>query len=155
MAITLTTPVTGGTQTGFTAPTYTITADVAPTPQGKQWAVSALGGTQVGVTAHTASSPFTVTVVRPTVLKSFPVGSLSNSLIKSVPNNVYKIIIRKGLTPASGQPVTVAPIICTLPVPAGADTFDAANVRAMISLLVGSLNQLSAGLGDTAVTGIA
>jgi hypothetical protein len=39
-------------------------------------------------------------------------------------------------------------------VPAGADTADAANIRASISLLVGALNQISASIGDTLITGV-
>jgi len=56
-----TTPVTGGAQTGFTAPTYTLSVDTAPDINGKQHAVTALGGTQAGVTSHSVSNPFTVT----------------------------------------------------------------------------------------------
>lgn len=154
MAMSLTSPVTGGTQTGFTAPTYTLTADTAPDQFGKQWAVTALGGTQAGVTVHSASNPFTVTINRPKQMKSLPSGNLTNSVIRNVPNNTWKLVFRKGLTPASGQPVTVRPATIEIPVPAGADTNDAANLRALISLMVGTLNQISAGLGDSTVTGI-
>jgi hypothetical protein len=45
-------------------------------------------------------------------------------------------------------------IVTTIEVPAGADTADAPNVRAALSLMVGSLNQISASMGDTAVTGV-
>jgi hypothetical protein len=48
-------------------------------------------------------------------------------------------------------------LIATLSVdvPAGSDTADPANIRAAISLLVGLLNQQSAGIGDSLVTGLA
>jgi hypothetical protein len=39
-------------------------------------------------------------------------------------------------------------------VPAGADAADPANVRAALSLMIGALNQISASIGDTAVTGV-
>jgi hypothetical protein len=39
-------------------------------------------------------------------------------------------------------------------IPAGADTADAANVRAAWSFHIGCLNQASAGVGDTTVTGV-
>jgi hypothetical protein len=39
-------------------------------------------------------------------------------------------------------------------VPAGADTADAPNVRAALSMHIGSLSQASAGIGDTGVSGI-
>jgi hypothetical protein len=41
-----------------------------------------------------------------------------------------------------------------LSIPAGADTADTANVRAALSAHIGMLQQISAGLGDTLVTGI-
>jgi hypothetical protein len=45
-------------------------------------------------------------------------------------------------------------ISCDIAVPAGADSADAANVRAALSLLIGSLNSISASIGDTLVTGV-
>lgn len=59
MSFTLTSPITGAAQTGFTSPTYTLTSDLAPDNNGKQVAVTALGGTQVGVTTHSVAAPFT------------------------------------------------------------------------------------------------
>jgi hypothetical protein len=69
MSFTLTSPITGAAQTGLTAPTYTHTPDVAPAASGRQVAVTALGGTQTGVLAHTVSSPFTLTFFKPSVSK--------------------------------------------------------------------------------------
>jgi len=69
MSFNLTSPVTGASQTGFTAPTYTLTVDTAPDVNAKQWAVTALGGTQAGVSSHSVASPFTVTMFRPKVLR--------------------------------------------------------------------------------------
>lgn len=154
MAVALTTPVTGGAQTGFTAPTYTIASDVAPDVNGKQYAVTGLGGTQAGVRAHAATDPFTVTYVRPKAFKAIGKPHPVTGLLPSVPKNTHVIIVRKGAIPLSGQPASVLLIRCSIDVPAGSDTADAANLRAAISLLVGSLNQLSAGLGDTLVSGL-
>jgi hypothetical protein len=39
-------------------------------------------------------------------------------------------------------------------VPAGSDSADAPNLRAMLSLSFGALSQQSAGIGDTIVSGI-
>lgn len=153
MSINITSPVTGGAQTGFTSPTYTVTADVAPDINGKQVAVTALGGTQTGVTLHSVASPFTGTVVRPKQLRVLGVPG-SNGYISSVPTNTYKVITRKGVTPAVNQPARILPIMTTIDVPAGADTYDSANLRAAIALHIGLLNQLSAGLGDTVVNGL-
>lgn len=154
MSFSVSTPVTGGAQTGFTSPTYTLATDTAPTNTGKQYAVSAIGGTQAGVDASSSPSrPFTMTLSRPAVLRQLPALN-ANGVLPNVPMNSYKIIVRKGVTPLSGQAGKVA--ICTLniDVPAGADVADAPNVRAMLSLLVGGINQISASMGDTVVTGV-
>lgn len=149
----LTTPITGGAQTGFTAPTYTIGADTAPDVNGKQVAVSALGGTQAGVTVHSVSSPFTVTMIKPKAFKSLAAVVPNTGLLPSVPKNSWKIIIRKGVTPLAGQPASIMLIKIDIDVPAGADTADAPNIRAAISAAIGALSQQSAGLGDTLVSG--
>lgn len=154
MAVALSSPVTGGAQTGFTAPTYTIASDVAPDVNGKQYAVTALGGTQVGVRIHAATDPFTVTYVRPKAFKAIGKPHPVTGLLPSVPKNTHVFIVRKGAIPLASQPASVLLIRCSIDVPAGSDTADAANLRAAISLLVGSLNQLSAGLGDTLVSGL-
>jgi hypothetical protein len=155
MSLTITSPVTGGAQTGFTTPTYTIAADTAPTSAGKQYAVTAIGGTQAGVdTASSPSKPFTVTGSRPQVLKALsPVDPVTGTL-RSVPRNTYTVNVRKGVTPLAGQAPVVLLAKLTIDVPAGADIADPANIRAAMSLLIGSLNQISASLGDTLVTGV-
>jgi hypothetical protein len=154
MSFTLTSPVTGAAQTGFTTPTYTLTADTAPDNNGKQNAVTALGGTQAGVTTHSVASPFTLTFVRPKVFRSLGKPNPTTGLIKDVPRNSYKLITRKGVTPLTGQPYANLQITTIIDVPAGSDTADAANVRAALAAHIGALNQQSAGAGDTCVTGI-
>ncbi len=155
MSLTLTSPVTGGAQTGFTSPTYTLATDTAPTNTGKQYAVSALGGTQTGVDASsTPSRPFTITLSRPSVLRQLPGVNAVTGLLPNVPRNVYKIIARKGVTVLTGQASQVALATVEISVPAGSDSVDAANVRAMLSLLIGAMNSISASIGDTAVTGV-
>jgi len=150
-----TTPITGAAQTGFVTPTYTIVADVAPDVNGKQHAVSALGGTQAGVTVHSVSSPFTVTFVRPKTFKVLGKTNPVTGLLPSVPKNQYKIIVRKGVLPLAGQPYSTAVITMNFDIPAGSDVADAANLRALFSAAIGALSQQSAGIGDTVVSGIA
>jgi len=149
-----TSPITGGPQTGFTSPTYTHVADTAPDANGKQVAVTALSGTQTGATVHSVSSPFTITFVRP---KSFKVLGQPNpvtGLVASVPKNVYKVITRKGTVPLAGQPFATMLVETTMSVPAGADSADAANIRAALSAHFGAIWQQSAGVGDTDVSGV-
>lgn len=150
----LTSPLTGGAQTGFTAPTYTLVTDVAPDVFGKQVAISALGGTQVGVTPHSVSSPFTVTAIRPRVFKSLGQVNPTTGQLPGVPKNQWTILVRKGMIPLAGQPPAMGSIRISMDIPAGSDVADPANVRAMISAAVGALNQQSAGLGDSAISGV-
>lgn len=154
MTITLSTPVTGGAQTGLTSPTYTITADTPPTANSKQWAVTALGGTQTGVNAHSVAAPFTVACFRPANFKSLSPVNAATGQLRGVPINTYKVNTRKGVLPLAGQPFKDARITSSIDVPAGSDVADAANLRAMISLHIGALQQISAGLGDTVVNGL-
>jgi hypothetical protein len=155
MSFTLTSPVTGGAQTGFTTPTYTLVTDTAPTSAGKQYAVASIGGTQTGVdTASSPTRPFTITLSRPQVLRALSPVDPVTGVLRSVPRNTYTIRARKGVTPLSGQSAVTMQGTVTLDIPAGADIADAANVRACLSLLIGALNQISASIGDTAVTGV-
>lgn len=147
-------PVTGGAQTGFTTPTYSFVSDVAPDSNGKQVAITALGGTQAGVTLHSVASPFTSTFVRPRTFKVLGQPNPVSGRIANVPRNTYKLLTRKGVTPLSGQPVVPAQMSTSIDIPAGSDLTDPANLRAMLSVHIGMLTQLSAELGNTVVTGI-
>lgn len=154
MAFSLTSPITGAAQTGFTSPTYTHVADTAPDVNGRQVAVSAVGGTQVGATVHSIASPFTLTIVRPKTFKVLGKTNPVTGLLPSVPMNTFKFITRKGVTPLAGQPYATLRITTIVDLPAGSDTADAANVRAALSAHIGGLYQQSAGLGDTSVSGV-
>jgi len=154
MAIALTSPITGAAQTGLTSPTYTLTADNAPDNNGKQWAVTALGGTQTGVTSHSVASPFTITFTRPKVLRGLGKPNPVTGVVSSVPRNTYKVIVRKGMLPLAGQPYQTGLFTLTCDVPAGADLTSPAEVRAALSCLFGALTQQSSGEGDTCVSGL-
>lgn len=154
MSFNLTSPVTGSPQTGFTSPTYTLVPDVAPTINGKQSAVTAVGGTQTGVVASSVAAPFTVTFVRPATLRVLGQPNPITGLIANIPVNTYKVITRKGVVPLTGQPYKTMLVTTTIEVPAGADTADAANIRAALSCHIGSLTQQSAGMGDTSISGV-
>lgn len=152
MSVVLPTSITGGAQTGFTTPGYTTTAGAFPGVNGKQNYVSALTGTQAGVRVHSVSDPFTTAAFQPLAPKAL--GSMNaNGIYTNVPINVYGLTVRKGLIPAASQPSQIGSVDIRCRVPAGSDGYDAANVRAMLSAAVGLLNALSAGLGDTLVSG--
>jgi len=155
MSISVTSPITGGAQTGFTAPTYTVVADTAPPGNpGKQVAVTAMGGTQAGVTAHSVASPFTINFTRPSNLRVVGQPNPVTGVVTAVPTNTYKCIVRKGVLPLAGQAYKTAVLTANCDIPAGADLADPANVRAGFSAFIGVLNQQSAGFGDMAVSGI-
>lgn len=149
----ITSPVTGAAQTGFTSPTYTLSSDTYPGVNGKQHAVTALGGTQASVRTHSVSDPFTISAGRPTSLRSLPALN-GNGGYSSIPRNTYFVITRKGVNVAANQPPVTMLISTKVEVPAGADSYDASNVRAAQSLHVGACWQQSANFGDLTTSGV-
>jgi hypothetical protein len=144
-------PVTGAPQTGLTSPTYTLVADTAPASHGKQYYVSALGGTQTGVEVNSLSNPFTMTFFKVPSPKALPPVNASGGL-SSVPKNVFKWNVRKGLEVLSGQPRQVGLFELSMSLPAGADIQDPESIRAALSLLFGTAWAESSNLGTTLIT---
>lgn len=154
MSISFPGTITGAAQTGFTSPTYTTTLDQAPGVNAKQVAITALGGTQAGVVVHSVSSPFTLAFWKPLVYALLGKPNPLTGLIQTIPMNKHKLIVRKGVTPAAGQPARVMVCRIELDVPAGAETYDIANVRACLSAAFGSAYSMSSGIGDTVNNGV-
>lgn len=146
--------ITGGAQTGFTTPGYTLSLDKAPELNATQYAVSAITGTQAGVTTHSGASPFTVAAFKPRVYRMLGRPNPTTGIISNVPMNTYKVIVRKGMLPAANQAAQVGKYTQILEIPAGCETYAAAEVRAMVSCGVGFVSGNSAGLGDTVVSGL-
>lgn len=153
MSFAPTSPVTGLAQTGLTSPTYTIASDTPPNAHSKQYAVSALGGTQTGVNVHSVSSPFTITAERPAAFRQLGSPNPVTGVISNVPRNVFVVRTRKGVSPLAGQPIQTMLIETRISVPAGADIADSINIRAALSAHLGSLSQVSSALGDVVLTG--
>lgn len=151
MTVSLTSPVTGSAQTGLTSPTYTHVADTPPNAYSKQYAVTALGGTQTGVSVHGASKPFTITFSRPQQIRSAPNVSPVTGVMPNSPRNVYSVVVRKGTAPGASQNPQTMVLRCDLSVVAGADLQEPEDIRAALSFLIGSLTQVSSGLGDTLI----
>ena len=152
MAFAPSTPITGAAITGLTSPTYTIVADTPPNAVSKQYAVSALGGTQTNVTVHSISSPFTLTMFRPANFKVLGQPNPSG-VIRSFPKNNFEVLSRKGVSVLANQPIQTALIRSSFSIPAGADAYDAANLKAMISAHIGMLWAIAQGISDTCLTG--
>lgn len=146
--------ITGGTQTGLTSPTYTLAADTPPGQGQKQWAVSALGGTQTNVRANTISDPFAVTFFKPVAPKALPAANPITNRYSSIPVNTYGMLVRKGVRVDSNATQAIARVRVNFDIPAGSDSNDAINIRAMISFLVGILTEEGDDLSDTLLTGV-
>lgn len=154
MTFALTTPVTGQPQTGLTSPTYTISSDTPPDANSKQWAVTALGGTQTGVLAHSVAAPFTVSMFRPKAFKALQPVNPVTGVLRGVPSNTYTVVTRKGVVPLVGQAFKTMIVRTIVECPAGSDTADPLSVRAALSAHFGAVTQASAGIGDTVVNGV-
>jgi hypothetical protein len=154
MTMNITSPITGGAQTGFTSPTYTNVADQATDVNMKQWAVTVAGGAGNTPVTHSASSPFSVSVWKPKAYKVLGKPNPVTGLLPNVPINVYKVIVRKGTIPLAGQPPAISYVKAEIGIAAGADTASPIDVRALLSAFAGVVSQLSSGSGDTAVTGL-
>jgi hypothetical protein len=143
---------TGGAITGFTTPTFTLVDDTAPVVNAKQKTVSAIS-TMGAATANTVSKPFSATFYKPAQVKTLPAANPITGLRGAVPNNQYKLIIRKGGYASADVPVTA---ICrlTIDVPAGMDSYNPDELKAMVSFLVGILNEESNDLAETLLTGV-
>lgn len=152
--ISLSSPVTGAAQTGLTSPTYTLVDDVAPNAWSKQYAVTALGGTQTNVSVHLASKPFTITFSRPQNIRSAPRANTVTGAMPNSPRNTYSVIVRKGMEPGANQSAQTATLRCDLAIVAGADVTEPEEIRAALSLLIGALSAESSDLGDTLINGV-
>jgi len=148
-------PVTGSAVTGLTTPTYTLASDSAPSNFSKQWTVSALGGTQSGVTVHSIQYPFTLTAFRPSKLKILPpVNQTTGKVLGNVPQNTYRVLVRTGgPVDVSGANSAVASLDIRLNVPAGFESYSLTQLKAMLSLGLGSLVNQVDGLVTTSVVG--
>jgi hypothetical protein len=144
--------ITGGAITGFTTPTFTLVDDTAPAVGAKQKTVSAIS-TQGSATANSVSSPFTATFYRPNALRVLPKPNPVTGLRGTIPNNQYKLVVRKGGDCAAGVPGTIVGRL-TIDVPAGMDAYNPDNVKSFVSFLVGILSEESNDLADTLITGV-
>nr|WEU70909.1 MAG: hypothetical protein 2 [Hangzhou atkins-like virus 3] len=153
MAITLSGVVTGAAQTGLTTPTYTVAAAQAPTSFGKQFIVSALGGTQTGVETHSGSNPFLINFIVPASYRGIQVNAIGAGTSRGY--NTTKIRLLKGCVVDGVQNRRPLMIDVDVKVPPGADILDPESVRAALSFLIGVLNNQSSGYGDTVLQGVA
>lgn len=154
MAFNPSSPVTGATVTGLTSPTYTLTSDTPANSNSKAYAVTALGGTQTSVDAHSASKPFQLWASRPANIRVAPLPSSVTGLIPTSPRNIYSVGLRKGIVPLTGQAAQLMPFRADFPVPAGADVAEPEEIRAAVSCFIGALNQQADGIAQMLINGV-
>lgn len=146
--------ITGAAVVGLTTPGYTVTLDTAPDVNGKQWAITALTGTQTNVDVHAASKPFTVTFTKPKSYKALGSPNPVTGVISNVPMNQYQLLIRKGVVPLTGQSSRVAMCRIVFDVPAGSETQEPEDLAALVSAAAGALWANASGIADTIKSGV-
>jgi len=141
-------PVSGPNIAALATPTYTLTVDSPPAPNGKQYTISALGGTQASVAVNAVSKPFTLSCFKPASVKVLPPVNPVTGQLPAVSNNEYKVITRKGVIPLAGQTPRVMLITTTISVPAGSELNDLPNVAAALSLHLGAVYAQASNIGN-------
>lgn len=146
--------ITGPTTiTGLTNPTYTWVSDFAPDNSSRQWAVSALGGTQTNVRTHTNGDPFTFTI-RKSPYRGLGAKNPVTGAYGTVPKNKIECLTRKGVYIDSAGVVQVVNIRTIAEIPAGAEQADAINIKAAIANHHGVLTEEINDYVDTLITGL-
>lgn len=151
-----TSPVTGSPISGFTSPTYTLTPDTAQSQNERQWVVSAIGGTQPQVVAHTSDRPFTIRTKRPKVIKTlkpngYGVGGIP--LYGSVPINVYDILVNTRAPIDSSGNLGAIRVRLQIEAAAGIPTYGTNQLAGVLSCLLGAATAQISGLVDNVKLG--
>lgn len=154
MSLTITGTIAGTAVTSAASPVFTATEDTSAGPNFRRWYITTVASAN-GASAHSVSSPFYIELHRPAVFKPQPIYDQTGTRIVSGPigRNTYKIRIVKGVATSTSTP-SILLFEGAFQVPAGSDTADAPNVRVVLSLLGGLINEDSANLAETFVTGL-
>lgn len=146
--------VTGTGQTGFTSPTYTLTQGTAPTQAGKQGLVTALGGTQPGVSVNSPLIPFRLNLITPLNIRSAaPQRSNANQLIANNRNKWLFIGAKGGLLIPASNIYGQMDVKFECNIPAGMETASPAEIRAFWSLFGGWASSKSSEWAETMIAG--
>lgn len=155
MTVSVPATVTGGLQTGMTAPVWTVAADGGVDFNGRAGVVTGLtSGSAASVRFHAISDPFAFTFYRPKSFRTLGNPNPVTGKYASVPKNVSSFNIRKGVNVAANNVPEIMEIRVEIRIPAGSDQYDPQNVRAGFSLAAGIMKDLASGVGDTLVTGV-
>lgn len=138
MSILLTGPTTASTTPVITGGTYTFVPDLPADNRSRVAVISAVGGTQTGVSIHTAEAPKQFITKRPASIAQPSGFNTTTGRYSKVPKNVTRVIFR-GSAKVSANQWEVIPITLDLPIPAGAESFDRANVDASVLAFITGL----------------
>jgi len=143
--------IAGTPLTGFATPVFTQVDDTPPVLSAKQKTVTSMTGMGTA-TPNTAASPFTSTFHKPNPLKGLPAANPVTGLRASIPINQYKWIVRKGCFVSAGVPALITSRLL-LDLPAGVESYNPDEVKALVAYLSGTLIEEINDLVDTLLTG--
>lgn len=135
-----TTSLTTTTDT-LTGAGYTFAADLATDGRSRVAVVSALVGTQPGVTVSSVDKPKKVIFKKPA---QFAVPRGYNAIsgrYAVVPKNSYRII-GQGAANVTASQIETIPIVLDIAIPAGATSYDRANVEASFLAFLGAVHEM-------------
>lgn len=144
--------ITGATEAAFTTPTYTLSADLQPLLNSRQYLVTAIGGTQTDVRANSAGDPFSVTLRRQPY-KALPTKNPVTGQYGNVPLNKVDWLYRKGLKIDSAGTIRVGNVRISVELPAGSETNDPKNVRALMCFAHGLVAEEAQDIADSLIAG--
>jgi hypothetical protein len=153
MSTTIPSTITGVNIASLSSMVLNVATAAAPETNAKRGIVTSLAsGTAANVRFHSVSDPFDLTVWAPKQPRALP-NANPNGVRPAIPMNSYAIVMRKGLRAASDVASIASPLEVKFSVPAGAESYDAANLAALLSAAAGLLNVLADDLYDNALTG--
>jgi len=153
MSTTIPSTITGVNIAALSSAVFTVASAAAPDTNAKRGILTALtSGTAANVRYHSVSDPFDFTVWAPKQPRMLPAANI-NGVRPDIPVNTYAIVMRKGLRSASDVASVASNLQIKFDVPAGAESYDSANLAAMLSAAAGLLNVLADDLYDNASTG--
>jgi len=146
MSITVPGSVTGAAINGLTTPSFTVTADYADA-RVKQSYVSALGGTQTGVVAHSADVPFVMKITKPSTLRTLGIPNPLTGIVSNIPKNTYGLNFIKGVN-VNATNKAISQLRLVWDVPAGSVSQDLNSLKSMLSFAAGAIYTLADQLDD-------
>lgn len=141
MTINLAGPTTAVTAGSLTLATYTFSPDLNMDGRSRPYVVSAIGGTQSGVSVNTIDKPKIMNFRRPAQFRS-PSGFVASAnRFNTVPRNTFKVNGKYGVNVTANQ-VELMTINLDINIPSGAGAQDRANVdAALLSFITGLYDQ--------------